>query len=65
MSTIEGAARVAIENAPPVPGLLFRHAESEDWDALAAVLNASRRADGVDEVRTGEDLRCEYEPLDA
>ena len=65
MSTLEGAARVAIDDAPPVPGLLFRHAASEDWDALAAVLNASRRADGVDEVRTGEDLRCEYEPLDA
>jgi mycothiol synthase len=65
MSIIEGAARIAVDDAPPVPGLEFRHATREDWDAIALVVNASRRADGVDEVRTGEDMRAEYEPLDA
>lgn len=65
MSITEEAARIAVDDAPRVPGLAFRHATDADWDALALVLNTSRRADGVDEVRTGEDLRCEYEPLDA
>ncbi|HEY3335669.1 MAG TPA: GNAT family N-acetyltransferase [Candidatus Limnocylindrales bacterium] len=65
MSITRDAARIEVAGHPPVAGLAFRHATSADWDALASVLNASRRADGVDEVRTGEDLRAEYEPLDA
>ena len=65
MTIIEQESRIAVADGPAVGGLAFRHATGADWDALAAVMNAARRADGVDEVRTGEDLRAEYEPLDA
>ena len=65
MTTIEQAPRIEVADGPAVEGLVFRHATVGDWDAVAAVLNASRRGDGVDEVRTGTDLRAEYEPLDA
>ena len=52
-------AAVDVPDAPPVPGLAFRHATPADWDAVAEVVNAARRADGVDEVRTGESLATE------
>jgi mycothiol synthase len=65
MTTIEQVPRIAVADGPAVEGLVFRHATGADWDALAAVMNAARRADGVDEVRTGEDLRAEHEPLDS
>ena len=65
MTIIEQDSRIAVADGPAADGLAFRHATGADWDALAAVMNAARRADGVDEVRTGEDLRAEYEPLDA
>jgi mycothiol synthase len=55
-----GGAQVHVADAPPVPGLSFRQATSADWDAIAHVLNRARRADGVDEVRGGEDLADEY-----
>jgi mycothiol synthase len=41
-------------------GLALRTATPDDWDAMAGVLNAARRADGLDEVRTGQDLAAEY-----
>jgi mycothiol synthase len=53
-------APVLAADAPPIPGLSFRHAVPADWDAIADVLNRARRADGVDEVRSGEDLAAEY-----
>ena len=65
MTTTERGDGIAVVDAPSIPGLSFRRATAADWDTLASILNASHRADGVDEVRTGEDLRCEYEPLDA
>ena len=47
-----------------IPGLTFRPAGPGDWEALAAVLNRAHVADGVDEIRTGDALRSEYEPRD-
>ena len=43
-----------------IPGLSFRPASPGDWDAIAEVFNAARRADGVDEVQTGESLRADH-----
>jgi mycothiol synthase len=51
--TVDGATTA-------VAGLVLRTATPEDWDAIAGVLNAARRADGLDEVRTGDDLAAEY-----
>jgi mycothiol synthase len=65
MTMIEHAARIEVADAPAVPGLAFRHATPADWDRLAVLVNAARHGDGIDEVRSGEDLRAEYEPLDA
>ena len=65
MSTLERVQRIDDVEGPPIAALEFRHATGADWDALADVLNRARRSDGVDEVRTGADLRAEYEPLDA
>jgi mycothiol synthase len=57
--------RVVVPDPPEIPGLSFRRATPDDWGPMAALVNASHRADGIDEVRSGEDLRAEYEPLDA
>jgi mycothiol synthase len=56
--TQPGAA-VHVPGAPAIPGLAFRHATPDDWGAIAAVVNAARQADGVDEVRSGESLAAE------
>jgi len=45
------------------PGLAYRPATDADWPAIADVLNAARRADGADEVRTPESLASEYAAL--
>lgn len=65
MSLASTVRTVEIPGPPAIPGLAFRHATPADWDVLAGVLNAARRADGLDEVRTGESLRSEFDPLDA
>ncbi len=57
--TAEGLA-VHVAEAPPIPGLTFRRAIPTDWGAIAVLINAARRADGIDEVRTGDDLAIEY-----
>lgn len=54
-----------VPDAPSLPGLAFRMATDADWDDLAYVLNQARQADGVQELRSGTDLRAEYDPLDA
>lgn len=51
---------VQVPGAPAIPGLSFRTATANDWDAIAALLNDARRADGIDEVRTGASLAAEY-----
>ncbi len=53
-------APVQVADAPPIPGLSFRHATPADWAAIADLVNRARRADGLDEVRSGEDLAAEY-----
>lgn len=45
---------------PGLDGAVLRPATPADWPAIAAVLNAARRADGADEVRTPESLASEY-----
>jgi mycothiol synthase len=66
MSSIDtGAAQLVVPGAPAIPGLTFRRADQADWAPMADLLNRCRRADGVDEVRSAEDLRSEYDPLDA
>lgn len=40
--------------------ITLRPATAADWPTIAAVLNASRRADGADEVRTAESLASEH-----
>jgi len=41
-------------------GLRLRPATEGDWPAIAEVVNAARRADGAEEVRTAESLASEY-----
>jgi mycothiol synthase len=66
MSSAEHTMTGAIVPDPPgVPGLVFRQATDADWDSIADLMNRARNADGVDEMRSGADLRAEYEPLDA
>jgi mycothiol synthase len=43
-----------------IPGLTLRHATAADWGAMAEALNRARRADGVEEVRTGESLAANH-----
>ncbi len=52
-------------DATAIPGLTFRRAVPADWGALADMVNRARRADGIDEVRSGDSLAAEYDPLDA
>lgn len=53
-------APVHLADAPPIPGLSFRHATPADWVAIANVINRARRADGIDEVRSAGDLAAEH-----
>jgi mycothiol synthase len=43
-----------------VEGLTIRPATQADWPAIADIVNAARRADGADEVRTAESLESEF-----
>jgi mycothiol synthase len=58
------ASTIAVRDAPDVAGLAFRSATSEDWAMLAEITNEARRADGVDEVRTAENMREENSHLE-
>jgi mycothiol synthase len=42
----------------------FRTGTADDWDAIAGIVNAARRADDLAEVRTGESLADEYRDTD-
>jgi mycothiol synthase len=46
-----------------VEGVSLRPGGQADWPAIASVLNAARRADGADEVRTPESLASEFARL--
>ena len=44
----------------PPDGITFRPATTDDWAAIAEVVNAARRADGADEVTTGEHFAADH-----
>jgi mycothiol synthase len=50
-------------NSTVVDGLTLRAATAADWPAIADIVNAARRADGADEVRTAESLESEFAAL--
>jgi mycothiol synthase len=54
------ATMVHVPGAPAIPGLSFRNASAQDWDRIADLLNEVRKADGIDEVRSGASLAAEY-----
>lgn len=60
MTTLPGDLAAHVAEAPSIPELAFRTATPADWDAIADVVNAARLADGLDEVRTAENLAAEY-----
>ena len=62
-TSIPGATVEAVD-APPIPGLTFRHATAADWPAIADIDNRAHRADGTDEQRSAESLAADYEPRD-
>lgn len=64
VTTHTGDLAAHVAGAPDIPGLTFRQATPADWDAIAVLINAARRADGIDEVRTGADLAVEYADSD-
>lgn len=47
-----------------VEGVTFRSATPEDWAAIADVLNRSNRGDDIEEMRSGAELRGDYEPME-
>jgi mycothiol synthase len=52
--------QVAAPDPPPMPGLAFRTATPNDWDAMAEIVNRARQTDGIGEVRTGQSLADEF-----
>lgn len=59
-STPTALGPVPVPGLPGVPGLTFRQGREGDWDGLAAVLNRSQAADGVDETRNGVEMKAAY-----
>ncbi len=55
----------ATHDLPRIPGLVLRGAVPTDWDAIARVINAANRADGVDELQSGAELAAEHASIDA
>ena len=64
--TVERAHRgVGIPGAPPIPGFVVRHFESEhDFPALAELISTVNVHDGVDWLPTAEALRHDWEHTD-
>ncbi len=55
---------IEIKNAPPIPGLSFRHFQGEsDYAQMAAVLTASEAADSVQRTVSADDLANAYQHL--
>ena len=59
-ATTTAVPGLRLRQATAVPGLRLRQATAADWPAMADALNRARRADGVEEVRTGENLAAEH-----
>jgi GNAT superfamily N-acetyltransferase len=55
---------ITLQDAPAIEGLRFRHFHGEaDYPAMIEVLEASRSADGLDEISTVENLARAYSDL--
>lgn len=55
---------IEIQNAPQVPGLVFRHFRGEeDFPGMVAALNASEMTDGVQRAVTVEAISASYQHL--
>jgi mycothiol synthase len=54
---------VSESGQPAIDGLAIRPATHDDWPAIARIVNAARRADGADEVRSAESIASEYAAL--
>ncbi len=62
--TDSASAAITIDDAPAVPGLRFRHFRGEsDYPDMAAVIEASAGADGIERVDTVEDIAFNYAHL--
>ncbi len=62
MSSIKD--RIFVPDAPALPGLSFRPFRGEaDYPAMAAVIDGSREADGLDWTRSVEDIARDYRHL--
>ena len=65
MTADRGHRPVEIPGAPPIPGLVVRHLESEsDFPALAELISTVNVHDGVDWLPTAEVLRHDWEHTD-
>jgi ribosomal protein S18 acetylase RimI-like enzyme len=59
----EAIDTIHVASAPTIPGLRFRHYRGEiDHPLMAAVFNTCMPADGLEEIRTVEDIARECEP---
>ncbi len=47
------------DRRPTVPGLRLRSATPSDWQAIADIINAANRGDGLDEVQSAQQLASE------
>jgi mycothiol synthase len=57
-----------VSAAPPavsIPGLALRPATRDDWDAIASAMNRAHRADGVEEIQSGQELAADLEPIES
>jgi mycothiol synthase len=48
----------------PLPGLILRPATGDDWAAIADIINAANRGDGLDEVQSAEQIASELPDSD-
>ncbi len=56
--------RIVVSDAPAIPGLSFRGFRGEaDYPAMAAVINGSKEADGLDRTHSVEDIARSYRHL--
>ena len=58
------SSEITIPGAPALPGLHFRlFRGADDYEQIAAVINTSRQADGIDSLDTVEDVTWQLESL--
>lgn len=54
-----------LPGTPGIPGLELRAATPADWDAIAGIVNRGSAADGLNELRTGEDIAADLPDSDS